>query len=121
MGKSFRDLDVWQRAMELTLAVYELSAAFPEYEKYGLANQLRRASVSIPSNIAEGTGRATKGEYLQFLGHARGSAYEVETQLELADRLAYCQQQPLGTAKALCIKVGKMLRAMIRSLQAPST
>jgi four helix bundle protein len=79
MGESFRDLSVWQRAIELTVGVYQLTAAFPDSERFGLTSQLRRAAVSIASNIAEGYGRATKGEYLQFLGHARGSVSEVET------------------------------------------
>jgi four helix bundle protein len=79
MGESFRDLSVWQRAIELTVGVYQLTAAFPDSERFGLTSQLRRAAVSIASNIAEGYGRATKGEYIQFLGHARGSVSEVET------------------------------------------
>jgi four helix bundle protein len=72
MGQSFRSLVVWQRGIQLTVAVYKLTSVFPETEKFGLTNQLRRAAVSIASNIAEGYGRATRGEYLQFLGHARG-------------------------------------------------
>jgi four helix bundle protein len=70
MGQSFKDLVVWQRAIELTVGVYQLTSAFPDSERFGLTNQMRRASVSIASNIAEGYGRATKGEYVQFLGHA---------------------------------------------------
>ena len=70
MGESFRNLAVWQRSIELTLAVYKLTSSFPDSERYGLTNQLRRASVSVASKIAEGYGRSTKGEYLQFLGHA---------------------------------------------------
>ena len=72
MGQSFKDLVVWQRAIELTVSVYQLTSAFPDSERFGLTNQMRRASVSIAGNIAEGYGRATKGEYVQFLGHARG-------------------------------------------------
>ena len=71
MGDSFRELVVWQRSIELTVAVYKLTESFPAAERFGLTNQLRRASVSVASNIAEGYGRATKGEYIQFLGHAR--------------------------------------------------
>ena len=89
MGASFRDLDVWQRAVELTLAIYKLTATFPDVERFGLTNQLRRAAVSVASNIAEGYGRATKGEYIQFLGHARGSISEVETQLVIASALSF--------------------------------
>jgi four helix bundle protein len=72
MGQSFKDLIVWQRSIELTVCVYQLTSTFPDSERFGLTNQMRRASVSIASNIAEGYGRATKGEYVQFLGHARG-------------------------------------------------
>ena len=79
MGQSFRDLVVWQRSIELTTDVYELTSKFPESERFGLTNQMRRASVSIPSNVAEGYGRSTRGEYAQFLGHARGSCSELET------------------------------------------
>lgn len=70
MNEPFRELKVWQRAVELSLSVYELTSAFPEEERFGLSNQLRRASVSVASNIAEGYGRTSRGEYLQFLGHA---------------------------------------------------
>jgi four helix bundle protein len=70
---SFKNLVVWQRAVELSLAIYKLTESFPSSEKFGLTNQLRRASVSVASNIAEGYGRSTRGEYIQFLGHARGS------------------------------------------------
>ena len=117
MGKSFHDLDVWQRAMELTLAIYQLTTSFPEAEKFGLTNQLRRAAVSIPSNIAEGSGRATQGEYVQFLGHARGSAFEVETQLEIAEKLGFGSAHSLKSARSLCDEVGKMLRSMMHILQ----
>lgn len=120
MGDSFRDLAVWQRSIELTLAIYKLTAAFPDSERFGLTNQLRRASVSIASNIAEGYGRATKGEYLQFLGHARGSASEVETQLVIARALGYGSKETLQSADDLCSEVGRMLRAMMRTLQSRS-
>jgi four helix bundle protein len=73
MGDSFKDLVAWQRSMELTLSVYKLTKDFPGDERLGLTNQMRRAAVSIPSNIAEGYARASTGEYIQFLGHARGS------------------------------------------------
>src|SRR5580658_9340297 len=89
MGESFRNLAVWQRSIELTMEVYRLTSVFPDSERFGLTNQLRRASVSVASNIAEGYGRSTRGEYLQFLGHARGSNSEVETQLVIADGLGF--------------------------------
>jgi four helix bundle protein len=121
MGVSFRDLAVWQRAIELTLAIYELTAAFPDSERFGLANQLRRASVSVASNIAEGYGRSTKGEYIQFLGHARGSVSEVETQLVIAKALRFGSKEALQKGEELCSEVGRMLRAMMKSLKSKST
>jgi four helix bundle protein len=84
MGGTYRDLKVWQSAMELTVKVYRVSQKFPTYELYGLSSQLRRAVVSVASNIAEGKGRSSNKELLQFLSHARGSTYEVQTQLEIA-------------------------------------
>lgn len=117
MGASFRELAVWQRAIELTLAVYTLTATFPDAERFGLTSQLRRAVVSVASNIAEGYGRATKGEYIQFLGHARGSISEVETQLILSEALHFGSKPLLQSAESLCGEVGRMLRAMMKSLQ----
>jgi four helix bundle protein len=93
MTGSFKDLIVWQRAVQLSLSIYKLTASFPANEQFGLTNQLRRASVSIASNIAEGYGRSSKGEYLQFLGHARGSNCEVQTQLVIAMGLGSGRRQ----------------------------
>jgi four helix bundle protein len=81
MAQAFQDLTVWQRAMELTVAIYGLTKRFPKEEVYGLSSQLRRAAVSIASNIAEGRGRGTDGEFKQFLSIAQGSTYEIHTQL----------------------------------------
>jgi four helix bundle protein len=92
---SFKDLVVWQRAVELSLAVYKLTGCFPPSERFGLSNQLRRALVSVASNVAEGYGRATKGEYIQFLGHARGSNCEVLTQLVIARGLHFGSEEAL--------------------------
>jgi four helix bundle protein len=89
MSSSYRDLRVWQKSMDLAEHVYRLTENFPRAEIYGLTSQLRRAAVSIPSNIAEGQGRTSKGEFRLFLGNARGSLLEVETQLMLANRMAY--------------------------------
>ncbi len=120
MGESFRNLAVWQRAIELTLAIYKLTSSFPDSERFGLTSQLRRASVSVASNIAEGYGRSTRGEYVQFLGNARGSISEVETQLVIARALGFESKQSLDTAEALCNEVGRMLRAMMKSLRPKS-
>ena len=121
MGESFRDLAVWQRSIEMTTAIYRLTSTFPDSERFGLANQLRRAAVSVASNIAEGYGRATKGEYLQFLGHSRGSNSEVETQLVIARELGFGAKENLDTSEEMCAEIGRMLCAMMRTLQAKSS
>jgi four helix bundle protein len=87
--KGHRDLEVWQKSMQFVTALYERTAVFPKHELYGLTNQLRRAAVSVPSNIAEGYGRSSRKEFNLFLCHARGSLLEVETQLEIARNLRY--------------------------------
>jgi four helix bundle protein len=107
MADSFKDLIVWQRAVELALAVYKLTAAFPADERFGLSNQLRRSSVSIASNIAEGYGKASKGEYVSFLGHARGSNGEVQTQLIIARGLGFGSKDALLNTESLADEVGK--------------
>ncbi|MFZ0339598.1 MAG: four helix bundle protein [Terracidiphilus sp.] len=116
MGKSFKDLTVWQRAIDLTEAIYELTSDFPDSERFGLTNQLRRASVSIASNIAEGYGRSTRGEYRLFLGHARGSSAEVETQLIIAAKLGFGAKLKIEKAEIMCSEVGRMLNAMMKTL-----
>jgi four helix bundle protein len=117
MGNSFKDLIVWQRSIQLTVSVYKLTADFPDAERFGLTNQLRRASVSIASNIAEGYGKSSKGEYLQFLGHSRGSCAEVETQLTIANELGFGAKAALSSSNGLCDEVGKMLVALMKSLR----
>lgn len=103
--KSHRDLDVWQRAMDFTVIVYEVTRGFPKDEVYGLTSQMRRAVVSIPSNIAEGAARASSAEYVRFLNIAIGSASELDTQNEIAGRLGYLSEaakaQLTSTAKSL--------------------
>ena len=115
MGKAFRDLQVWQRSMELAAAVYEMSKGFPREELYGITSQLRRSVVSIPSNIAEGSGRNGCGEFKQFLAIARGSNYEVQTQLELAKMFSLGSPQSIDKALMLSQEVGKMLYALLES------
>ncbi len=117
MAESFKDLVVWQRAIQLTLAVYKLTSSFPADERFGLTNQLRRASVSVASNIAEGYGRSTEGEYVQFLGHARGSKCEVETQLVISAALGFGAEQEVQQAQSLADEVGRMLVAMMQKLR----
>lgn len=114
--ESFRDLFVWQRAIELSLAVYKLTAQFPREEIYGLTSQIRRASVSVASNIAEGQGRKSRGEFLQFHGNARGSNFEVQTQLVLAGKLGYGTADLVRECESLSIETGKMLNGLMNSL-----
>ncbi len=118
MAQAFQDLTVWQRAMEMTVSIYGLTKTFPKDELYGLTSQLRRASVSVASNIAEGRGRGTEGEFRQFLGIAQGSIYEVQTQLLVARQLKMGNEALLQKAEALCIETSKMLGALIQSLKA---
>jgi four helix bundle protein len=117
MGQSFKELVVWQRAVDLTADVYKLTAKFPQSECFGLTNQMRRASVSIASNIAEGYGRSTKGEYIQFLGHARGSCWELETQIAISKRLGLGTSPNLASTETLCNDVGRLLGALIKSIR----
>jgi four helix bundle protein len=117
MGESFRQLEVWQLAIKMTFAIYQLTKSFPDSERFGLTNQLRRAAVSVASNIAEGHGRSTRGEYIQFLGHARGSVCEVETQLVIARGLGFGSTEDLGTSEDLCKRVGSMLRVLLKRLR----
>lgn len=116
--ESYRDLIVWQRAVDLAVAAYEATADFPREETYGLSSQLRRAAVSVASNIAEGYGRTSTGEYIQFLGMARGSNLELQTQVEIARRLSIGQSGRLDQAEALSGEVGKMLVSLMRKLGA---
>lgn len=110
---SFKNLIIWQRAIELSLAIYKVTAAFPDSEKFGLTSQLRRASVSVASNIAEGYGRTTRGEYILFLGHARGSNCELQTQLVIAASLGMGSSEELNRAQGLAEEVGRMLAACL--------
>jgi len=90
MNRKYQQLIVWQKAMVLVSHIYELTMVFPDNEKFGLTSQLRRAAVSVPSNIAEGSGRGSDKDFCRFLYHARGSLTEIETQLLIAQQLGYC-------------------------------
>jgi four helix bundle protein len=116
MVESYRDLKVWQRAIQMTLSVYRLTVAFPKEEVFGLTTQLRRASVSVASNIAEGYGRGSTGEYKQFLGMARGSNLEVQTQLFIAAELGYGNSTLLTEADNLSNEVSRMLNSLLAKL-----
>lgn len=117
MGTSFKDLLIWQRAIQLSIAIYKLTSSFPVSERFGLINQLRRASVSVASNIAEGYGRSTTGEYVLFLGHARGSIFEIQTQLVISENLSYGSAQLRRAAHDFSEEVSRMLVAMMKKLR----
>ena len=116
--QGFRDLIVWQRAMELVESVYRATEDFPSKERYGLTNQLRRAAVSIPSNIAEGQGRNTTLDFLRFLSISRGSLQEVQTQIELTRRLGYLDEARCAEVSLLADEVAKLINGLCRSLNA---
>lgn len=116
MSSSFRDLLVWRRGMEIAEAVYRVSGSFPKAETYGLTGQLRRAVVSVPSNLAEGHMRASTKEYLHHVAVAQGSLAEVETQLELALRLSYARAEDLAPVLEECVILSKQLRHLRDSL-----
>jgi four helix bundle protein len=116
MPQDFHDLTVWQRAIDLTVCIYRLTQRFPKEEMYGLVSQLRRASVSVASNIAEGRGRLNPGEFRQFLGVALGSTFEVQTQLIVARRLNFGNEKTIDEAAALSNEVSKMLTSFIQKL-----
>ena len=110
--ETFRQLIVWQKAMELVRAVYQLSKSFPPDERYALTDQLRRAVVSMPSNIAEGNGRASDKDYAHFLAVTRGSLYETLTQIQVAEDLGYISKH--GYLDCLAADVGRMLTSLLK-------
>lgn len=115
--RQFRDLLVWQKSMALAREVYALTGLFPKEEVFGLSSQMRRAAVSIPSNIAEGQGQLTDKGFTLFLCHARGSLYELETQVELAESLGYLDKQRLQQTLSSCQEVGRMLHGLVNSMK----
>jgi four helix bundle protein len=117
MLRSFRELTVWQKSMQLATGIYKLTQDFPREEIYGLTSQLRRAAVSIPSNIAEGHGRSGVGEYRHFLWIARGSNFEIQTQLEIARTLKMSDPKLLKEFEALSQEIGKMIYALLDKLR----
>lgn len=111
-----KQLRVWQKGMDLAVEIYRVTLAFPGEERYGLVSQMRRAAVSIPSNVAEGYGRGGK-DYARFVAMAYGSLLELETQLDLANRFKYVDDASLTSILSLCSEVGKMLNRLRTSLQ----
>jgi four helix bundle protein len=116
MSQDYRDLNVWNKAIELTVCIYKLTQSFPSSELYGLTAQLRRAGVSIASNIAEGRGRLSAAEFRQFLGVAQGSTYELQTQLIVAKSLGFGGSELLLHAESLSNEISKMLASFIQKL-----
>ena len=115
--RNYRDLVAWQRAMDLVEKVYQGTKRFPKEELYGLTNQLRRAAVSIPSNIAEGQGRRTDKEFANFLSISRGSLQEVETQILIAERLNYIEKDIVQSVLVLTAEVGRLINGLINVLK----
>jgi len=120
MIKDFKDLIVWQKAMELVAEVYRLVKELPKEELFALSDQIRRAAISIPSNIAEGQGRNSTKEFIHFLAIAKGSKAELETQLLLCVKINYMNNAEIETAINLIQEVGKMLNALQKSLTTKS-
>ena len=114
--QTFRDLIVWQKSIELVTTVYELTKGFPATENYGLTSQVQRAAVSIPSNIAEGFGRRSNQDFARFLQMAKGSLFELQTQLEIANNLNYLNQDQLGSFGQSSLEIEKMLGSLISKI-----
>ncbi|MBQ3348803.1 MAG: four helix bundle protein [Thermoguttaceae bacterium] len=118
--ESYRDLIVWQRSMDLVVEIYRLIQLLPREELYGLSDQMRRAATSIASNISEGYGRNTTGDYIHFLKISRGSKHELETQLLICVRIGYLHENQIALVMNYCDEVGKMLNALITKLSSKS-
>lgn len=120
MGGSYRDLVAWQKAIDLVVSVYHATDTFPRHEIYGLTSQLRRAAVSVPSNIAEGQGRKSPREFRHYLHNAIGSLMEIETQLTIAQRLGYLQEPSTKSLLAQTNEIGRIANGLVKSLPSES-
>ena len=114
---SFRELKVWQKAMILVTNIYTITSKFPQNEQFGLTSQIRRSSVSIPSNIAEGFGRNTKNEFVRFSRISIGSLFELQTQLEISKNLEFISLEEFNKMLFESIEIEKMLKALIKSIK----
>jgi four helix bundle protein len=119
--RNYRDLNAWQKVMDLVVLVYNLTKEFPDDERFGLTSQLRRAAVSIPSNIAEGQGRDSDRDFARFLSIAHGSLREVETQLLICDRLEYVDLKRITTALEHAADVGRLMTGLIKAIERASS
>jgi four helix bundle protein len=113
----FKDLVAWQRSIELTTELYKLTETFPRRELYGLSDQIRRAAVSVPSNIAEGQAHFSRPEFNRYLHHSRGSLAEIETQVIIAERLQYVSKPQLESVLRRIHEVGRIINGLINSLK----
>jgi four helix bundle protein len=119
--RSYQELVAWEKSMALVSDIYRCTQGFPKEEIYGLTSQIRRAAVSVPSNIAEGRGRLTRGEFQQFLGHARGSVFELETQVSIARDLGFLDEKSTKNLLERISEVGRILSGLLNSLEAVRT
>lgn len=110
---NYKELNVWKRGIKLTTEIYKISQVFPNEERFGLTSQMRRSAVSVPSNVAEGAGRRTDGEFVNFLGIAHGSICELETQLYVAFELGYMEEERFSAVTAELTEIQKMLYSLI--------
>ena len=117
MINSYEDLIVWQKAMDLVVEIYRIVRFLPSEERYALSDQMRRAAVSIPSNIAEGNARGSKKDYVNFLSIAKGSDAELKTQCSICVRLNFVKEENIRNAMSLCDEVGRMLNTMISRMK----
>ena len=114
--RSYRDLKVWQKSMDLTVRTYEVTRRFPSEEKYGLVSQMRRAAASVPANIAEGRARRSTKEFIQMLGIARGSLAELETFVTLSERLGLIRSETSESLLEDCAEINRMMNGLMRAL-----
>ena len=119
-SSDYRQLKVWQKALDLTIEIYNIVKYLPREETYALSSQMRRAAVSIPSNIAEGQGRNSDKEFTNFLSISRGSLWELETQIEICERLQYITPQQTYNIRLLTTEVSKMINSLSNSLKSDS-
>ena len=118
--KSYRNLIVWQKSIEVCALIYQLTRDFPSEETFGITSQLKRAAISVPTNISEGHSRNSRKEYRHFIGIARGSIAEVETLILLTKNLQFTSENKISEISALCTEIGKMLTSLNRKLQSPA-
>lgn len=115
--KSYQDLIVWQKSIKLVERIYNVTSEFPENEKFGITQQIRRSSVSVPSNIAEGWGRKTEGSFGYFLSVSRGSLYELETQLFISKNINLLNKKTFDELSKLTTEISKMINSLIKTLK----